>query len=90
MMATGPSVLELLLEVKRLDLFYVTEAQLEIPFDDPSTVQTILPEGKKVNELKEFSVTHQYLQENVVTEDGSLISQLFLRYDRKGVLADHQ
>src|SRR6202142_1048500 len=35
MMATGPSVLNLLLEAKRLDLFYVTEAQLEIPFDDP-------------------------------------------------------
>jgi riboflavin biosynthesis pyrimidine reductase len=84
MMATGPSVLEILLEAKRLDLIYVTEAQLEIPFDDPSTVQTILPEGRKVSELKEFSVTHQYLQENVVTQNGSLISQLFVRYDRKG------
>ena len=85
MMATGPSVLNLLLEAKRLDLFYVTEAQLEIPFDDPSTVQTILPKGEKVNGLKEFSVTHQYLQENVVAEDGTHISQLFLRYDRKSV-----
>jgi len=84
MMATGPSVLELLLKAKRLDLIYVTEAQLEVPFDDPSTVQTILPEGRKVSELKEFSVTHQYLQENVVTRNGSLISQLFVRYDRKG------
>lgn len=84
MMATGPSVLELLLEVKRLDLLYVTEAQLEIPFDDPSTLETILSEGRKVNELKEFSVIHQFLQENVVTENGSHISQLFLRYDRKG------
>lgn len=83
MMATGPSVLELLLEAKRLDLFYITEAQREIPFDDPATVKTLFPGGKKVNELKEFSVTHQYLQENVVTEDGSLISQVFLRYDRK-------
>jgi riboflavin biosynthesis pyrimidine reductase len=86
MMATGPSVLKLLLEAKRLDLFYVTEAQLEIPFDDPLTVQTILPEGKKVSQLKEFSVSHQYLQENVLTENGSHISQLFLRYDRKGAL----
>lgn len=85
MMATGPSVLHLLLEAKRLDLLYITEAQREIPLDDPSTVQTILPRGKKVSELREFSVTHQYVQEQVVTADGSRISQLFLRYDRKGV-----
>jgi len=84
MMATGPSVLAILLKANRLDLFYVTEAQLEIPFDDPSTVQAILLGAKKVNELKEFHVTHQYFQENVVTEDGSRISQFFLRYDRKG------
>ena len=89
MMATGPSVLELLLEVKRLDLLYVTEAQVEIPFDDPTTVQTILPEGRKVNALKEFSLTHQYIQENVATEDSSFISQEFLRYDRKGALVDY-
>ena len=48
MMTTGPSVLELLLEAKRLDVIYVIEAQLEIPFDDPSTVQTILPEGRRM------------------------------------------
>lgn len=90
MMAAGPAVLELLLEAKRLDLLYITEAQLEIPFDDPSTVQTILPGGKNINQLKDFSVTHQYLQENVVTEDGSLISQLFLRYDRKGAFIGRQ
>jgi riboflavin biosynthesis pyrimidine reductase len=88
MMASGPSVLELLLEANRLDILYITEAQLEIPFDDPSSVLSILPRGKKVNELNEFSLIHQYLQENVVTEDGSLISQLFLRYDRKGILVD--
>jgi hypothetical protein len=73
MMATGPSVLGLLLRAKRLDLLYVTEAQLEIPFDDCSTVLTILPEGKKVNELTEFSVTHQYLQENVVILSSPLL-----------------
>jgi riboflavin biosynthesis pyrimidine reductase len=88
MMASGPNVLELLLEAKRLDLFYVTEVQREILFDDPSTVLTILPGGKKINELKDFSLTHQYLQEAVITEDGSLISQLFLRYDREGVLVN--
>jgi hypothetical protein len=90
MMATGPSVLELLLEAKRLDLFYVTEAQREISFDDPSTVKTILPDGEKVNELKEFLITHRYIQENVFTEDGSLISQFFLRYTRKDIYACRQ
>jgi riboflavin biosynthesis pyrimidine reductase len=83
MMAAGPSVLELLLEAKRLDIFYVTEVQREIPNNGPSTVKTILPEGKKVNELKEFRISHQYKQENVATEDGSHITQFFLRYDRR-------
>lgn len=85
MMASGPSVLELLLAAKCLDLLYVTQAQLEIPFDDPATVQTILSGGKKINELKEFSLSHQFIQENVVTEDASLISQWFLMYDRKDI-----
>jgi len=62
MMSTGPSVLEILLEAKRLDLFYVTEAQREISFDDPSTVKTILPNGEKVSELKEFLITHRYVK----------------------------
>jgi riboflavin biosynthesis pyrimidine reductase len=83
MMASGPNVLELLLAAKRLDLLYITEAQLEIPFDDPATVQTILAGGKKIDELKEFRLAHQFIQENVITEDASFISQLFLRYDRK-------
>lgn len=86
MMTTGPGVLGLLLEANRLDLFYLTEAQLEIPFVDSSTVQTILPDGKKVNELDQFSLSRQYLQEHVVTKSGSRIAQVFFRYDRKGVL----
>jgi riboflavin biosynthesis pyrimidine reductase len=85
MMATGPSVLAILLKAKRLDLLYMTQAQRKIPFDDPSTVQTILPGGKKVDELQEFQLTHQFFQEQVVTEDGTRISQAFLRYDKKGI-----
>jgi hypothetical protein len=83
MMVSGPHVLDLLLKAKRLDLLYVTQAQVEIPFDDPGTVQTILLGGKKINELKEFRLAHQFRQENVVTEAGSRISQSFLRYDRE-------
>ena len=81
MMVSGPHVLELLLAAKCLDLIYVTEVQRRIPFDDPATVQTMLLGGKKISELKEFHLAHQYMQENVITEDESLMSQSFLRYD---------
>jgi riboflavin biosynthesis pyrimidine reductase len=83
MMVSGPRILDLLLKADRMDLIFVTEAHVEIPFQDPSTVQTILLGGKKVSDLKDFKLAHQFDQENVVTEDASLISQSFLRYDRK-------
>jgi hypothetical protein len=51
--------------------------------DDSATVQTLLLRGKKISDLEEFRLAHQFVQENVITENGSLISQLFLRYDRK-------
>ncbi len=82
MMVSGPSVLELLLAANCLDRLYVTEAQLKIPFDDPAVVQTMLSGGKKVSDLEDFHLAHQFLQEHVVTEAGSIISQSFLRYDR--------
>lgn len=82
MMVSGPNILELLLAAKCLDLLYVTEAHAKIPFDDPASVQTMLLGGKKISELQDFHHTHQFIQENVVTEDGSVISQSFLRYDR--------
>jgi len=82
MMVSGPAVLNLLLTAKCLDLLYVTEAQVEIPFDDPATVRTMLSGGKKPSELKEFRLAHQFIQENVVTEAGSLISQSFLKYEK--------
>ena len=81
MMVSGPAVLELLLAAKRLDLIYVTEVQVEIPFDDPATVQTVLSEGRKIGDLQEFHLAHEFRQEQVVTEDGSPLSQSFLRYD---------
>jgi riboflavin biosynthesis pyrimidine reductase len=85
LMVSGPHVLDLLLAANRLDLLYVTQAQVEIPFDDPATVQTILLGGKKISELKEFRLAQQFIQENVVTEGGSVISQSFLRYEKKDV-----
>ena len=83
MMVSGPHILDLLLTAERMDLIYVTQAQVKIPFQDPSTVQTILLGGKEVSDLKDFHLAHEFIQESVVTEDASLISQLFLRYDRK-------
>ncbi len=85
MMVSGPHVLDLLLRAKRLDIIYITEAQVEIPFDDPATVQTVLLGGKKISELQEFHLAHRFIQENVVNEAGSLLSQSFLRYDRQGL-----
>jgi riboflavin biosynthesis pyrimidine reductase len=85
MNVTGPSVLALLLEARQLDLLYITEVQREIPFEDPSSVRTILPEGKRVDELEDFNLTYRYAQENITAEDGSPISQEFHRYDRTGL-----
>jgi riboflavin biosynthesis pyrimidine reductase len=90
MMVTGPHILDLLLKAERMDLIYVTQAQKKIPFEDPSTVQTILLGGKKVSDLQEFHLAHQFIQENVVTEDASRISQLFLRYDRNDLRTEHE
>ncbi len=81
-MASGPRVFQLLLQARRLDLVYVTRVQRNIPFEDPSDVITLLPNGKKVQDLKEFKLTHQYVQERAVAGDGSSISQFFLRFDR--------
>ena len=71
-MATGPGVLQLLLAAQRLDFLYLTQVQRQIPFEDPSTVKTLLPQGQRVQDLKEFRLARQYLQEDVVAADGSL------------------
>ena len=83
MMVSGPNILDLLLKAGRLDRIYVTEAQVEIPFDDPSSVRTILSDNRKVSDLEDFELTHQFFQENVVTEAATLISQSFFKYERK-------
>jgi hypothetical protein len=85
MMVSGPNVLDLLLSAKRLDLLYVTEARVQIPVDDPAAVQTLLSGGRKISELLEFHLAHQFIQGQVVTEDGSRLSQSFLRYDTDDV-----
>lgn len=84
-MASGPRVLELLLRSKRLELLYLTQVEREIPFDDPSTVTTLLPNGQGIEDLKGFRLTHRFFQEHAVAADGSDISQFFARYDREGL-----
>jgi riboflavin biosynthesis pyrimidine reductase len=81
-MATGPRVLGLLLEAGRLDRLYITEAQLEIAASDPAAVQTVLPAGQSVHRLAGFHLFHDYLQEDVLADNGKHISQHFLRFDR--------
>jgi hypothetical protein len=85
MMAGGPSVLALLLAAQRLDLLYITQAQREIPFDDPATVQTMLPAAGQAHALEAFSLAHEYHQADVVVDDGSRMTQRYLRYDRRGL-----
>jgi riboflavin biosynthesis pyrimidine reductase len=82
MMASGPGILELLLAAKRLDLLYVTQAQLAIPFDDPTNVRRLLSGRRRVDELPEFRLSHEFVQEDVVADDGSRLSQIFRRYAR--------
>lgn len=81
-MTSGPRVFELLLQADRLDLVYITEVQREISFEDPSTVMALLPNGKRVQDLQGFELTHQYMQERALAGDGAPITQYFLRCDR--------
>src|SRR5215212_851264 len=60
MMVSGPQILDLLLKAERMDLIYVTEAQLEIPFEDPASVQTILLGRKKVALKTSTSLTNSF------------------------------
>jgi riboflavin biosynthesis pyrimidine reductase len=85
MLVTGPSVLDLLLGSNELDLLYVTQVQLEIPFENPSSVCTMLPPGTKLSQLEGFQLKHQFIQEDVTTDAGLHSSQFFLRYDRQGI-----
>jgi hypothetical protein len=42
---------------------------------------------RKIDELDEFRLAHQFMQEDVVTEAGSRISISFFRYNRKDLPA---
>lgn len=86
MMASGPAILEILLVANRLDILYVTRAAKEIPVDDPARAQRMLPRGETMEGRTDFGLAHEFVQENARAEDGSRLTQSFLRYDRKGLL----
>lgn len=77
---TGPSVLKILLDSEVLDRLYVTQVQTEIPISEGSVAIKLLERGK-VDELEGFTNKYKYLQEGVHTNDGKVVSQLFLVYD---------
>lgn len=85
MMASGPAVLQILLAAHRLDILYVTRAHKDMPVENPARAQTMLPRGEPIEGRKEFSLTHEFVQEDARAEDGSRLTQSFLRYDRKGI-----
>lgn len=82
LMSSGPRILDLLLKAGRMDRIYVTQAQVKIPLEDPSTAQTMLLGGQNMSDLQDFHLAHEFVQEGVVTESASVISQSFRRYDR--------
>lgn len=87
---TGPRVLSILLDSATLDRLYITQVQIEIPLDEPSQAVRVLTSGKRIKDLAEkgFALTHEYLQENVTTDQGQRVSQRFLIYDSDGFRAD--
>jgi hypothetical protein len=87
-LATGPGVLDILLKDGRLDVLYITEAQVNLPVSDPSRVRSLLPAGKKMSDLADFQVRHCYEQAGAINAKGTPIMQIFIRYDKKGLLAE--
>ncbi len=81
--AAGPGAEVALLDAGRLDVLHITEVQVEIPHDEPSSVDRLLPDGHTVEDLGGFQLMREYLQEGVTAADGSVVSQRFRRYDRE-------
>ena len=89
-MATGPSVLDILLKANVVDRIYITEVQRIIPVDNPSDSKTILSDGKKVAELSGFSLVSKFVQEKVKIDDGTTTSQHFLIFESDRFKAERE
>jgi riboflavin biosynthesis pyrimidine reductase len=85
-MTTGPAVLKILLDSDVLDRLYITQVQKEIEYDDTSLVMTVLGNGNKVKDMKNFKLTEEYSEESVETDKGQTASQKFFVYDNNKFL----
>lgn len=83
-MTTGPRVLDILLKGKTLDEIFITRVQrkIEAPKDN---VQTVLLNGKKLDDLQGFKYKRLFYLEEVKASDGKLISEEFGVYEKKGL-----
>lgn len=86
----GPSIVKILLDARVLDRLYVTQVNLKILFDDPSSVKRILSNGKRLSGIPGFVLTKRYLQDKVVTEDQTITTQEFMLYENFGKMMGTQ
>lgn len=89
-MATGPSVLDVLLKADVVNRIYITEVQRTVPVNDPTDAKTILPDRKKVAELAGFSLISKFVQEKVKVDDGMITSQHFLIFESDRFKAERE
>lgn len=82
---TGPRVLDILLQANSLDLLYITHVNRHID-TKPEDVQTVLPNGKLVENLEGFVGKLLWHQEGITTVDGYKGSQDYWVYQSKDFL----
>lgn len=80
-MATGPSVLKILLDAYVLDRIYITEVQREVAEKNPENFKTVLANGGEIETLPGFSLVSKVIQNDVKVDDGTTTSQHFLIFE---------
>ena len=83
-MTTGPRVLDILLEGEPLDDIFITRVQRKIEAPKEN-VQTVLLNGKKLDDMTGFKYNRLFYLEEVEASDGKLISEEFGVYEKKGL-----
>ncbi len=77
---TGPRVFDILLKANTIDIIFITQVQIKIPYDNPSDIRSVLPGGGKVEDLQGFSLVKKYRQDHVTTDTKNEVSQEFRIY----------
>lgn len=80
-LVAGPQLLKILLDSDVLNRLYITQVQKKINAPDKKKIAVV--KNKKVSDINGFKLTEEYLQENVVLDDGTTTDQRFLVYDNK-------